>query len=363
VRHDLDVVTYSHRPAFSAAGDRIAFAVDAEIQIHDTRTGRLVRRLVGHEGPVEALEFAADGRGLVSGAVDRTVRTWDLGSGRSEVHAGFEGIVSEVQPLADGRSILAVSTSGEVRLFEPHRAGQVVGEHDAPATGLALSIDDRVASIDEQGQLRIAELAGPAIAGHSHAARADDPPRDRPGRAQLRRRPAGVGDDDRRPPPRPHGPARDAAARHVRREPAARILLPSAALELAWLADDVIVALVDGAVLRVDRDGTMTELDRFTGPATSVAVAPDGAWIAAGSEDGAVRLSEIATGRRRELQPHSERVTGLAFAAGGQWLGSGCADHTVRLWRLADGTFRAYDEGGHGMEQVSFSADGATLLC
>ena len=362
VRHDLDVVTYSHRPAFSAAGDRIAFAVDAEIQIHDTRTGKLVRRLVGHEGPVESLDFAADGRSLVSGAVDRTVRTWDLASGRSEVHAGFEGIVSEVQPLADGRSILAVSTSGEVRLFEPHRAGRVIRVHDAPATGLAVAADDRVASIDEQGQLRVSDLTGTSIAEHAtpparmiHLVASPD------GRGFAGVPRAWVTMTDGRRPDRAAPPATlligtfDAT-------PPRRILLPSAALELAWLGDDVIVALVDGSVLRVDRGGTMTELDRFTGPATSLAVAPDGAWIAAGSEDGAVRLSEPATGRRRELPPHSERITGLAFAAGGQWLGSGCADHTVRLWRLADGTFRAYDAGGHGMEQVAFSADGATLL-
>jgi hypothetical protein len=280
--HDVNVTTRATRPAFTARGDRVAFAVDAEIHIFDTRTAALVRRLVGHEGPVETLEFADDGRSLVSGAIDRTVRNWDLGTGRSEVHAGFEGIVSEVRTLADGRSILAVSTAGEARLFEPHRAGQVVTEHDAPTTGLALSADDRVASIDEQGQLRISDLAGVRVAEHTtprarqiHLVTAPD------GRSFAGVPRAWITMSDGRRPDRTAPPATlllgtfDAAA-------PASIPLPAAALDLAWLADAVLVALVDGAVLRVDRSGAVTELHRFAAPATSVTASTSGLWIAAG---------------------------------------------------------------------------------
>ena len=361
-RHDLDLITRSTRPAFTAQGDRIAFAVDAEVHIFETRTATLVRRLVGHEGPVETLEFTDDGRGLVSGGVDRTVRTWDLGSGRSEVHAGFEGIVSEVRTLADGRSILAVSTAGEARLFEPHRAGQVVTEHDAPTTGLALSADDRVASIDETGRLRISDLAGVRVAEHAtprarqiHLAAAPD------GRSFAGVPRAWVTMTDGRRPD-PTAPPATLLLGTFDTAPPTRVALAAAATDLGWLADAVIVALVDGSVLRIDRSGTIAELHRFTAPATSVATSTSGRWIAAGSDDGAVRLIEVATGHHRDLEPHKERVTGLAFAAGDVWLASGCADHKARLWRLADGTFRSYDEGGHGMEQVAFSADGDTLI-
>ncbi|MCY1061700.1 hypothetical protein [Nannocystis sp. SCPEA4] len=113
---------------------------------------------------------------------------------------------------------------------------------------------------------------------------------------------------------------------------------------------------------RIDRSGAGVELDRFPAPATSIAIAPGGRWLAAGSEDGHVRLTELATGRHRELAPHRERVTALAFAAADAWLASGCADHTARLWRVDDDSFRSFDEGGHGIEQLAFSVDGRTLL-
>ncbi|PCC74276.1 WD40 repeat [Nannocystis exedens] len=362
-RRPLDGISHSRRPAFSAAGDRLALAVGADIHVYATRTGELVRRFVGHEGPVEMVSFSADDRRLVSGSVDRTVRLWNLASGRSEVYAGFEGVVTEAELLADGRSILAVSTAGEVRLFEPRRAGRIVTDHAAPATGLAVSVDDRVASIDDRGRLRIVALDGRVIAEHAvpraaavHLAASPD------GRSFAGVPRAWVTGSDGRHPARAAPPATLLLGRFDATAPLA-VALPAAALELLWLADGsaVVVALVDGSVRRIDRSGAGLELDRFPAPATSIALAPGGDWLAAGSDDGRVRLTELATGRHRDLAPHEERVTALAFA-GGTWLASGCADHTVRLWRVQDGSFRAFDEGGHGVEQLAFSADGRALI-
>ena len=363
--HPLGVTSPSRRPAFSARGDRLALAVGHDIHIHDTRSAALVQRLVGHEdGPVQSLQFAADDRRLVSTGVDRTVRSWDLASGQSEVHAGLEGLPTEAELFADGRSILAVSSAGEVRLFDTRRAGKVLTDHAAPATGLALGADRRVASIDDHGRLHIRDLDGRSIATHTvspapqlHLAAAPD------ARSFAGLAFAWITVADGRHPDLKAPPATlllaDFAGAAPRQHP-----LPAAGQGLAWLADSsaVIVALGDGVVLRVTRDGATTEIDRFAAPATSLAVAPDGRWLAAGSEDGSLHLHDLRTGRVRPLPAHGERVTALAFTADGTWLASGCADHTARLWRSDDASFRAFDEGGHGVEQLAFTPDGRTLL-
>ncbi|MFZ6178792.1 WD40 repeat domain-containing serine/threonine protein kinase [Nannocystis pusilla] len=363
-RRPLDVGSHSRRAVFSSAGDRVAFAVGADIVVHDLRTGALVRRLVGHEGPVEMFAFSRDDRRLVSGAVDRTVRTWNLRSGQSEVYAGFDGIVTEVELLADDRSILAVSSVGEVRLFEPRRAGRIVTDHAAPTTGLALSVDGRAASVDDRGRLRLSDLDGRLLAEHPvphapqlHLVTAPD------GRSFAGLARAWVTVADGRHPDLGAPPATllfgsfDAVA-------PTRVELPAAALELAWLVDGsaVVVALIDGTVLQLDRTGALVERARFAAPATSLAVAPDGARLALGSEAGDLRLVDLAGGHHRDLEPHQERVTALAFSADASKLASGCADHTARLWRLQDDSFRAFDVGGHGVEQLAFSADGAALI-
>lgn len=47
-------------------------------QIWSTQTCTLYKRLSGHEKEIYALEYSPDGRMLVSGSGDNTVRVWDM---------------------------------------------------------------------------------------------------------------------------------------------------------------------------------------------------------------------------------------------------------------------------------------------
>ena len=48
------------------------------MRIWDARTGELLERLQGHRGSVYGVIFTPDGRGLVSGSVDKTLKYWDV---------------------------------------------------------------------------------------------------------------------------------------------------------------------------------------------------------------------------------------------------------------------------------------------
>jgi len=48
------------------------------IRLYDVRTGKRVATLRGHEGPVFGLCFSSNGKTLVSGSLDGTVRVWPL---------------------------------------------------------------------------------------------------------------------------------------------------------------------------------------------------------------------------------------------------------------------------------------------
>jgi U3 small nucleolar RNA-associated protein 21 len=61
----------------------MAVALDNfQIMVVDLDTRRVVRKFQGHSNKVTGLSFSPDARWLISSAMDCTVRTWDLPSGR-----------------------------------------------------------------------------------------------------------------------------------------------------------------------------------------------------------------------------------------------------------------------------------------
>lgn len=65
----------------------------------------------------------------------------------------------------------------------------------------------------------------------------------------------------------------------------------------------------------------------------SIALSPDGTVLAAGYQDGTVRLWNMDTGEQLTvLEGHKDRVVSLAFSPDGTLLASGGTDGTVRLW-------------------------------
>ncbi|KAJ3112175.1 SCF ubiquitin ligase complex subunit cdc4 [Physocladia obscura] len=89
--HGQDVVT-----CLQFDSDKIVSGSDDQsIHIYDTKSGRLRRKLIGHDGGVWALQYWGDS--LVSGSTDRTVRVWDIDTGLC-THL-FEGHTSTVRCL------------------------------------------------------------------------------------------------------------------------------------------------------------------------------------------------------------------------------------------------------------------------
>jgi WD40 repeat protein len=86
------------------------------VRLWDIKTGKERATLRGHRDLVSDVAFSPDGRHLVTGSYDRTVRVWNLASGEGQVLSGHVGPVWTVAWVRPDR-VLSGSSDGTVRLW------------------------------------------------------------------------------------------------------------------------------------------------------------------------------------------------------------------------------------------------------
>jgi WD40 repeat protein len=97
--------------------------------------------------------------------------------------------------------------------------------------------------------------------------------------------------------------------------------------------------------------------------ATVVAIGPDGSRVAAGGEDGVVRVIEVKTGETtRRLSGHTEGVTAIAFVDAGT-VATGDGAGVVRIWNAGDKPAKTVKLAGEEdfVTGLAVSADGKVL--
>ncbi|HEY9602642.1 MAG TPA: WD40 repeat domain-containing serine/threonine-protein kinase, partial [Allocoleopsis sp.] len=98
-------------------------------------------------------------------------------------------------------------------------------------------------------------------------------------------------------------------------------------------------------------------------PVNSVAISPDGKWLASGNDDKTIRVWNLETGRVvSTLTGHSQSVKSVAFSPDGTMLASGSDDQTVKLWNLSNfQEIYTFSGHAHAVKSVAFSPDGNLL--
>ncbi len=101
---------------------------------------------------------------------------------------------------------------------------------------------------------------------------------------------------------------------------------------------------------------------RHTARVNSVAISPDGRFVASGSSDGTVKLWHTATGLEVRTIEHGHWVAAVAFSPDGLHVASGGFDFTVRLWEVATGTQVRQLDADELIQSVAYSPDGRHLV-
>jgi WD40 repeat protein len=299
--------------------------------------------LAEHTGAVSSVCLSADGRHALSGGTDRTLRLWEVATGRClQVLEGHLGPVTSVTLSRDGRQALSAGADAALKLWELSTGRCLTtswGQTDL-ITSVSLSADGCLAltgCADGTVQLweaatgrRLRVLAGHTDPVHSVCLSAD-------GRHAL-----------------------SGAAQFLIRNQSER-LFTSGRLGLWDVASGRPLRTFDGqqdAVTAV----TLSFDGRYavSGGGESIISPGDGRF----SQSGRVYLWEVATGRRLcTFTGHGDAVTSVCLSLDGRHILSGSADRTVRLWDVASGRcLHAFAGHTGAVTSVALAADARIAL-
>ena len=120
--------------AFSPDGRLIlSGSNDKSLRLWDASSGKLIRTLEGHSNGVLACAFSPDGRLILSGSNDHSLRLWDASSGK--LIRTLEGHSNGVWACAfspDGRLILSGSNDNSLRLWDASTGKQIRAHFHLP---------------------------------------------------------------------------------------------------------------------------------------------------------------------------------------------------------------------------------------
>lgn len=377
--------------ASGVAADRPA------VLVYDLESGKRLHTLLGHEAPVEALAFSADGARIASGAADKTARVWDLRDAKFPEIARFTGHTDRVTAVvfkSDGSQVLSGSADKSLKLWSVADTDEVMDfpGHTAAVVGCAMSPAGQPISASTDKTVRIWNAAnGRAVRTLPQAAAATALSLSRDG-ARLAVAVAdntiklhqvsdgkllftltghtgvvhslGFSPDNAR---LVSGGADNQAVVWDLSDGRLLEMLPVEGLGAAAYgatADRIVVADGQG-VLRTRPLHFAAALRGMIEPVSSLVFHPTGETIVAGCEDGTVRGFRSTDYQQTFSANHGAAVHDVALRSDGQVLASAGEDKLVKLWNPANGA--AAQPGQLAgftapVRRVSFTADGARLV-
>jgi WD40 repeat protein len=327
---------------------------DRTIRVWELATGACVRALEGHAGAVRAVRVTPDGRRLVSGSHDKTARVWDLASGVClQTLEGHTGWVHAVAVTSDGRRAVTGSADNTVKVWqlETGTCLQTL-ECQQPVAAVAVTPDGRYLVTGMQNRdkpVKVWDLhsgkCSRTLEGHWHWVESIALTPD--GRQAV------TG-------------SRDWTARvwNLQTGTCLRTLEGHAAWVLAVAltpdARQVVTSSADQTIKVWDLEtgACLRTLEGHVYDVSAVAVTPDGRQLVTGSWDDTVRLWDLRMEvHEPALEKHTAGVS-VAITLDGRQAVTGSWDETVKVWDLQTGEcLQVLDQVG-AVTAVALTPDG-----
>ena len=154
---------YVYGVAVTADGKRaVSASWDKTLKVWDLETGRALRTLEGHSDSVLGVAVTADGKRAVSASRDDTLKVWDLETGRAlRTLEGHSALCLGVAVTADGKRAVSASEDETLKVWdlETGRALRTLEGHSDYVAGVAVTADGkRAVSASRDKTLKVWDL-------------------------------------------------------------------------------------------------------------------------------------------------------------------------------------------------------------
>lgn len=254
---------------------------------------------VAHLDLVQSLDFNPAGDLLASGGY-REVKLWRRAQNvKAGEFAGLEGAPRSLAVSGDGKLAAIGDEAGKIKVYDVSngQATKTLAGHTGPVTGLKFTADNaRLVSGAHDKTVRVWNLADGNPAGQVEVA-----------------------------------------------APINAIALVAEGKQIATGGADNIIRLWDyAAVTATEKPAEplkpVKEIPGHGGPVTALAIlAANGAELVSGSQDGTVRVWNVAQGNAVRQMNHGGPVEAIAVRADGQRIASVSANNSAKLWNATNG--------------------------
>ncbi|MFN7769521.1 MAG: hypothetical protein ACK5UC_20165 [Planctomycetaceae bacterium] len=346
--------------AYSPDGKRIVSGSDDKtLKVWDAVTGQETLTLTGHTNRVFSVAYSPDGKRIVSGSYDKTLKVWDAATGQETLTlTGHTGPVLSVAYSPDGKWIISGSDDNNLKVWDAATGQETLTltGHTKRVSSVAFSPDGkRIVSGSWDNTLKVWDaVTGQerlTLTGHRDQVLSVDYSPD--GKWII------SGSDDN------NLKVWDAA---TGQETLTLMGHKASVTSVAYRPDgNRIVSGSDDNTLMVWDLATRKQTPTLAGhkaTVTSVAYSPDGKRIVSGSGDSTLKVWDATTGQETlTLKGHTNWVSSVAYSPDGKRIVSGSADNTLRFWDATTGqTMLEPMRHDAQVTSVAYSPDGKRIV-
>ena len=312
--HETDVMSVS----FSPDGKRVVSGHDdTTIKVWETANGNELMTLRGHEAAVWSVACSRDGKRIVSGSFDHTVKVWNATTGTELMTLrGHEEAIRSVAFSSDGKLIASGSYDDTIRIWDASTGATLLTlrGHADDVESVAFSPDGkRIATGSDDKTIKVWD----AVTG-----------------------------------------VEQMTLREIISEVHSVSFSPDGKCLVSGHQDKTVK--VWDATVGIE----LMTLRGHEGSVRAVAFSPDGKLIASGSFDKTIKVWNAVTGAEvMTLQGHDHSVRSITFSPDSKRIVSGSRDTTIKLWDAVT-DYRIKILRGHkkGVSSIVFSQDGKRII-